>query len=326
MTSSDNGWALQEELLRTIAQVYAWPALPARKKPRSLPVENTSVNIHVMENTQNISEQQGKSGFTNVDKAAVPEEYIQLLDAQQRMAFVQLYKQRARILLDLQPGQQVLDAGAGTGEDAQVMAALIGPTGQVVALAFSQAMVEIAQQRSQGKKLPLRFVQGDIHQLPFVDNTFDRCYADKTFEHLPDPKRALSELIRVTKPGGIVVTVDPDHETQVLDSPYPNVTQRFFRFRSDGLRQPGIAHRMYALFKANGLSDVQVEPLTRVTTDYETLRPVAHFIEGMRSAQQQGVVTEEEAELWIAALEEAIQTGRFFHAMTSFITSGRKHL
>jgi hypothetical protein len=65
-----------EELLRTIAQVYAWPALPARKKPRSLPVENTSVTIHVMENTQNISEQQGKSGFTNVDKAAVPEEHI----------------------------------------------------------------------------------------------------------------------------------------------------------------------------------------------------------------------------------------------------------
>lgn len=273
-----------------------------------------------------MSEQLPKSGFTNVDKATVPEEYIQLLDAQQRMAFVQLYKQRARTWLDLQPGQHVLDAGAGTGEDAQAIAVLVAPTGQVVGMDLSQAMVDVAQRRSQGTNLPLHFVQGDIHALPFADNTFDRCYADKTFQHLPDPKRALEELIRVTKPGGLLVTVDPDHETQVLDSPYPTITRRFLRFRNDGMRQPGIAHRMYASFKEAGLTDVQVEPLTRVTTDYETIRPVAHFIEGMRSAQQHGVVTEEEAALWIAALEEAMQTGRFFHTMTSFITRGQKPL
>lgn len=57
-----------------------------------------------------MSEQRLTSGFTDVDKTAMPEEYIQLLDAQQSMAFVQLYKQRARTLLDLQPGQQVLDS------------------------------------------------------------------------------------------------------------------------------------------------------------------------------------------------------------------------
>jgi hypothetical protein len=98
------------------------------------------------------------------------------------------------------------------------------------------------------------------------------------------------------------------------------------RFRNDGMRQPGIAHRMYAYFKEAGLTDVQVESLMRVTTDYETIRPVAHFIEGMRSVQQHGIVTEEEAALWIAALEEAMQTRRFFHTMTSFITCGQKPL
>lgn len=273
-----------------------------------------------------MSEHLPKGGFTDVDKATVPEEYIQLLDAQQRMAFVQLYKHRAHALLDLEPGQHVLDAGAGTGEDAQAIAALVAPTGRVVGMDLSQAMVDSAQRRSLGTPLPLHFVQGDIHALPFAENTFDRCYADKTFQHLPDPKRALAELIRVTKPGGLVVTVDPDHETQVLDSPYPTLTRRFLRFRNDGMRQPGIAHRMYAYFKEAGLTEIRIEPLTRVTTDYETFRPVAHFIEGMRFAQQQGVVTEEEAALWIAALEDAMQTGRFFHAMTSFITRGQKPL
>jgi hypothetical protein len=109
-------------------------------------------------------------------------------------------------------------------------------------------------------------------------------------------------------------------------TPFPylhDVTRRFLRFRNDGMRQPGIAHRMYALFKEAGLTGVLVVPLAQVTTDYETIRPVAHLMEGMRLAQEQCVVTAEEAEQWIRYLEEAIRTGRFFEAMTWFITIGR---
>lgn len=155
----------------------------------------------------------------------------------------------------------------------------------------------------------MSFRQGDIHHLPFADNAFDRCYADKTFQHLPNPKQALSELIRVLKPGGRLVIVDPDHDTHVLDTPYPDVTRRFFRFRSDGMQQSGIAHQQYALFKEYGLTDVMAEPLTRITTDYETIRQSSGFIEGMHLAQQYDAVTAEEAQRWITYLEEAMRTG-----------------
>lgn len=90
------------------------------------------------------------------------------------------------------------------------------------------------------------------------------------------------------------------------------------------MRQPGIAHRLYVSFKEAELTNVQVESLMQVTTDDETIRPAAHFIEGLRSAQQHSRVTEEEAALWIAALEEAMQTGRFFHTMASFISREQK--
>ena len=56
--------------------------------------------------------------------------------------------------------------------------------------------------------------------------------------------------------------------------------------------------------------------MVRVTTDYETIRPVSRFIEGMLTAQQHGVVTAEESEQWIAAFEETIRTDRFFYAIT----------
>ncbi len=271
-----------------------------------------------------MEDQRPKSGFTNIDRESSAEDYVGLLDFQQNMAFVRRYKQHAQTLLDLQAGQQILDAGAGTGEDAREIAKIVAPMGQVVGLDLSMMMVKTAQQRNQGKRLPVRFLQGDIQHLSFADNSFDRCYADRTFQHLPNPELALSELMRVTKPDGLLVIVDPDHETQVLDSPYTEVTRRFLRFRNDGMCQPGIAHCLYRLFKEAGLVDVQVTPMTRVTTDYETIRPVSQYIEGMREAQLNDVITRGEADQWIAALEEAIRTGRFFHAITFFITCGRK--
>lgn len=271
-----------------------------------------------------MSDQRPQSEFTDVDHAQNPTDYLHMLDAQRSMPFMQQYKQRLRVLLDLHPGQQVLDAGTGTGEDAQGVAKLVTPGGQVVGLDMSQIMIDEAKRRIRDPSLPLRFVQGDIQHLPFETATFDRCYADRIFIHLSDPVRALAELVRVTRPGGRILIAEGDHESQVLDSPYPEVTRRFFRFRNDGMRQPDIGHRLYALFQDAGLLDVQVEPLARLTTDYEMIRPVAHYIEGMRAAQEYGVVTSEEAEQWILALEEAIRTGRFFHAIMWFLTTGCK--
>ncbi|GCE21570.1 methyltransferase domain-containing protein [Dictyobacter kobayashii] len=205
-------------------------------------------------------------------------------------------------------------------------ARLVGPGGHVTGLDFSQRMVEVARRRTPDFSLPLRFMQGDLHELSFADNTFDRCYAEKTFQHLSNPRRALAELIRVMKPGGLLVIAEADHETQVLDSPYPDVTRRFLRFRNAGMKQPDIAHRLYALCKDLGVTDIHIEPLTCVTTDYKNIEARAHFVEGMELACQHAVVTPEEAELWITAFNEAVRSERFFHAVTWFLTRIRKPL
>ncbi|GCE07460.1 methyltransferase domain-containing protein [Dictyobacter aurantiacus] len=273
-----------------------------------------------------MDEQRPQSEFTNVDRAEAPQEYVRCMDFQHEAPFVKAYKQRARQLLEITPGQRILDAGCGTGEDTRALARLTGPGGQVTGLDFSQTMLDNAKLRTGELSLPINFMQGDLHQLPFADNTFDRCYSDKTFQHLPQPELALSELIRVIRPGGRLVIVDPDHETHVLDTPYPEVTRRFFHFRSSGIRQPDIAHRQYALFQQHGLRDIVVEPLTWITTDYQTIQPLARFIEGMRLARQHEVVSEEEASKWITYMEESMRTGRFFHAMTYFITAGHKSI
>jgi SAM-dependent methyltransferase len=49
-------------------------------------------------------------------------------------------------------------------------------------------------------------VYGDIHSVPFQDDTFDIVHSQAVFEHVADPQAAASELIRITKPGGLILT------------------------------------------------------------------------------------------------------------------------
>jgi ubiquinone/menaquinone biosynthesis C-methylase UbiE len=266
------------------------------------------------------------SEFRDVDRSINPRHYVANLDFQNTTAFAQFYKQRTFELLDLREGQRVLDIGCGIGQDALTMAELVGQTGQVVGVDFSQTMVREAQQRSQEAHLPVTFCQGDIHHLAFPDDCFDRCRSDKTFVHIADPKQALGELIRVTAPGGLLLVVDQDHEMRVIDTPYPDLTRRFLAFRNHHLPHPGIGHQLYALFRSHGLTDIIVEPVTLVHTDHAVVQSIWHFAEGIRSAQHHNVVTAEEADQWIDALEEASRKGQFFHSVTFFIVVGRKPL
>lgn len=91
-----------------------------------------------------MSDQRPRSEFTDVDQANAPESYVHCMDFQHSTAFVQMYKQHARMLLNIQTGQQILDAGCGTGQDTQEIAKLVGPIGHVTGLDFSQTMLDVA--------------------------------------------------------------------------------------------------------------------------------------------------------------------------------------
>ncbi len=262
--------------------------------------------------------------FTNVDQSAQAQLCVQSLDAQMALPFFQAYKARSFDLLGLQPGHRVLDIGCGTGDDARALAQQVGPGGMILGLDYSATMLREARQRSAGLGLPLAFCRGDVHRLSLASGHFDGCRADRTFQHLANPRQALSEIVRVTRAGGRIVIVDPDHETMLVDSPQLALTRRFFDWRSDQLRQGSLAHHMPALFKQLGLVEVQIVPLSRVATDFAETEAIFQLTAGMRLAQQAGVVTAQETDTWIEAQRAAGDAGEFLFSLTYIITAGRK--
>jgi SAM-dependent methyltransferase len=100
-------------------------------------------------------------------------------------------------------GDTVLDLGAGAGNDCFVARRLVGESGKVVGLDFTQAMVEKANENN--KRLGyenVSFVQGDIEEMPLDGDQFDVILSNCVLNLVPDKQKAFSEMYRVLKSGG----------------------------------------------------------------------------------------------------------------------------
>lgn len=103
--------------------------------------------------------------------------------------------------LQIEPGMKILDIAAGTGSSTAQYARA---GAEVVGCDFSAGMI------AQGKKRhpELTFVEGDATDLQFADDSFDATTISYGIRNIHDPKKALREMLRVTKPGGKLVVCE----------------------------------------------------------------------------------------------------------------------
>lgn len=103
----------------------------------------------------------------------------------------------------LKIGDHVLDLGSGAGNDCFVVRSLVGETGKVTGLDFTEAMVVRANQNAMKLGFSnVQFLQGDIEEMPLPDNGFDVIVSNCVLNLVPDKVRAFAQMYRVLKPGG----------------------------------------------------------------------------------------------------------------------------
>ncbi|OFW58654.1 MAG: methyltransferase type 11 [Actinobacteria bacterium RBG_16_64_13] len=103
-------------------------------------------------------------------------------------------------MLDPGWGEDILDAGCGTGV---FTLDCLAAGARVTGLDISEPMLALATEKTAG--YPFDAVQGDMLALPFADRTFDKAVSVTAIEFIADARKAVDELFRVTKPGGLVV-------------------------------------------------------------------------------------------------------------------------
>lgn len=115
----------------------------------------------------------------------------------------------AYLLPHLRAGMDLLDVGCGPATITAELAQRVAP-GRVVGLDAAAGALEAAQATlaERGLTSQVELTGGDVMSLPFDDGVFDVVHAHQVLQHLGDPVRALSEMRRVTRLGGIVAVRD----------------------------------------------------------------------------------------------------------------------
>jgi ubiquinone/menaquinone biosynthesis C-methylase UbiE len=109
--------------------------------------------------------------------------------------------------LGLREGDRVLDAGCGTGRALTPLRAAVGPSGVVVGVDLTPAMLEAAVRA--GRDRDGRLLLADVAALPLRSESLDAVFGAGLVAHLPHPAEDLRKLARVVRPGGKLALFHP---------------------------------------------------------------------------------------------------------------------
>ena len=103
----------------------------------------------------------------------------------------------------LAPGERVLDLGSGAGTDSLVAAQMVGPQGSVTGIDMTPEMLEKARASAAAMGADnVRFIEGEVEELPFDDGSFDVVISNGVIDLIPDKDAVFAWIFRVLAPAG----------------------------------------------------------------------------------------------------------------------------
>jgi arsenite methyltransferase len=238
-------------------------------------------------------------------------------DAQRRREIV-------RAALATTNGDRILDVGCGPGFYCAELLAEVGPSGSVVGVDGSPAMLALAARRCEGAG-NVEFHEADATSLPVPDASVDRALCVQVLEYVPDPAAALAEMHRALRPGGRVIVWDIDWATVALYSEDPARMERVMRAWDEHLAHSSLPRTLGPRLRAAGFADVEMEAhaFASVEMDPETygsavLPVIRSFVPGHND------ITEDEAKAWLAEQRELGERGEYFFSSTQFCFTATK--
>jgi SAM-dependent methyltransferase len=183
--------------------------------------------------------------------------------------FLELMAKRWR----LHTRAQVLDVGCGAGHWGLTLLEHMPAHAQLTGVDGEAAFLELAAARAdaRGHASRCEFVQGRAEALPFADASFDVVTCQTVLMHVADAAAVIAQMLRVLRPGGILITCEPDNLAgdlallgSSLDTSDEDTVEiiRFVQRCQHGKRSLGegderVGHRLPGLFSAAGLTEIR---------------------------------------------------------------------
>ncbi len=165
-------------------------------------------------------------------------------------------------------GNRILDVGCGTGTAELRLSRLRLSQVTLVGLDRLVERTALAERTADGHNMRASFAAADACHIPFPDGTFDSTFCVAVLQHIPEAGEALREFVRVTRPGGRILAVEPDNAARYWYSSAPEGMTAFAAARTffdalaksrDEAREPRVGPQLPALFADAGIEPLEVE-------------------------------------------------------------------
>ena len=197
-------------------------------------------------------------------------------------------------------GKSVADVGCGTGLVSASFAKRVGATGKVVGIDSAPDTLAIARKMNDATNIKgIEWHIGDAYATGLADNTYDVVYCRLLLLHLKEPVRAVAEMSRIAKPGGLVICEDLatiNTQTYPIDSPIKTIQERIKNMAAKQGTDWDIGLALPSLFKSLGLTDIKISTHQPGHLTGEGKRLAEYtFLEAVPKMIAAGVLTEDAA-------------------------------
>jgi ubiquinone/menaquinone biosynthesis C-methylase UbiE len=231
-------------------------------------------------------------------------------------------RRRVCELAGLRPGDQAVELGCGTGPLLADLAGVVGPSGTLLGVEPQPVFAERARARLAA--YPAVTVHtGSAATLPLADNSADAVLAQTVLIHLAPATldAVLTEVKRVLKPGGRLVSVDQDAATRVIDHPDRETTRAIIGYDGDHLFADGwLGRRLPRLLRDKKflVESVEAHPHLSISPEGYMFNGAIRFAQ---AAIDGGAITSAAGERWIGELRELAAAGSFLASVNYYVTT-----
>lgn len=156
----------------------------------------------------------------------------------------------------LKPGETVLDLGSGAGFDAFIAARAVGPSGRVIGVDMTAAMITKARNhQARAGYSNVEFRLGEIEHLPVADGSVNVIISNCVINLSPDKSRVFHEAFRVLRPGGRIAISDV-----IALAPIPDPLRRDWELYTGCVAGAATREELLARLREAGFIQIRIEP------------------------------------------------------------------
>jgi len=259
------------------------------------------------------------SEFRSMDEVKALKTYLDALIAFDSIEQLQELKRIERAMV--RPATSVLDVGCGFGLETERLARLVAPGQPVAGIDSSAHFIAEADRRAKAAGLNIAYKVALAEALPYPDASFDHVRAERLLIYLTDVPKAIGEMRRVLKPGGVVAVIEPDFGTTTINMANRPLVRRVMAHEADtAVKQSWLPAQLPKMFEDAGLRDVAIN--TRVVIFPQQLG-AEYFTSVAENAAKDKAISGAELDAWKSEIAELHKAGRLFGTIDYFLFTAK---